>query len=228
MNRTALAVLFGVLGLSALVVLAQGSGPIDYQQADAEPPPTTQPFVRPVRVVNFPDPQSVVGSVAIDNLPEVQTVDGEISVSNLPAVHTVEGDVSVANFPLVQEVVGEVSVSNIGELALGPQFQVLQVPAFIEACLPTTSRYVSAPFDVGGWNGFTVYLQLMEPESIAPEGWFVRYRHFAADSFPEPGGAVNAGLNAVLGVEAVLVTGCRNNDAEYPLPPSHFSVYLTR
>ncbi len=100
MKRTALTIVLVVLGLSALIVMAQSSTPIDYQQDVPEPPPSTQPFVRPVRVVNFPDPQNVVGTVDVTNFPDTQPVTGSVLIDNFPAVQTVGGSVSIDNLPL--------------------------------------------------------------------------------------------------------------------------------
>ena len=37
-----------------------------------------------VEVVNFPDPQNVIGTVDVGNLPSVQQITGQVNVGNLP------------------------------------------------------------------------------------------------------------------------------------------------
>ncbi len=98
MKRTALTIVLVVLGLSALVVVAQVE-PLDFQQAPGGQQSNAAPPVRPVEVVNFPDPQNVAGTVDIGNLPPVQAIDGNVVVSNFPTTHSVTGTVTVDNLP---------------------------------------------------------------------------------------------------------------------------------
>ncbi len=74
MKRIGLTALAAVLGLSALIVMAQ-SHPLEYQQAQEEPSSAAAPPVRLVEVVNFPDPQNVIGTVEVSNLSNAVTVE---------------------------------------------------------------------------------------------------------------------------------------------------------
>lgn len=77
MRRT----LFGI----AVLLLLVGFG--FAQQSPMERAPSTAPVPPPsqVEVVNFPDPQNVVGTVEVENFPEVQQISGTVEVSNVPA-----------------------------------------------------------------------------------------------------------------------------------------------
>ena len=91
--------------------------------------------VKPVRVINFPDPQNVVGTVAVSNLPSVQ----EVNVTN-DATNPVE-------------VVGAVEVTNLSTSSSPSRFQLVGFTS------------VPYDGDMGGHFGVTLKCQIEFPNS---------------------------------------------------------------
>ncbi len=136
MNRTTLTILLVVLGLSALIVMAQVE-PLDFEQAPDQQQSNAAPPVRPVEVVNFPDPQNVAGTVSVSNLPSVQSVSGTVEIGNLATVQEVSGQIDVGNFPTTAE----------GSLLVAPASITHQVFELL------SSEIVLEPFD--SWESVT-------------------------------------------------------------------------
>ncbi len=106
MKRMSLISLVALAVLSALVVVAQSEPAEDnstWPSSSGGGPPA-----RWVRVLNFPDPQNVIGTVEVSNLAEVELGDA-VEVTNFPLIQQVEGNVSIDNLPT--DALGAITVS---------------------------------------------------------------------------------------------------------------------
>ncbi len=104
--KRALAILVVAALIPIFIVMAQ-TEPAEY---DPSPPGSagSGPPARRVRVVNFPDPQNVVGMVEVSNLAEIE-LGGAVEVTNFPVIQQVEGNVNIDNLPT--DALGAITVS---------------------------------------------------------------------------------------------------------------------
>lgn len=67
-----------------LICAGEGIRTVEAPAPPEQLPVPAPSIVRPVEVVNFPNPQNVAGTVNVGNLPVIQQVAGQVEVINLP------------------------------------------------------------------------------------------------------------------------------------------------